>query len=61
MPSRRYLDKREEEAIVDHVLYLIQRRAPPRLLDVADMANILQEERGIAPVRRDWPNNFVKR
>ena len=61
MPSRRYLDEREEEAIVDHVLYLIQRGAPPRLLDVADMANILREERGMAPVGRDWPNNFVKR
>lgn len=61
MPSRRYLDKREEEAVVDHVLYLIQRGAPPRLSDVADMANILREERGMAPVGRDWPNNFVKR
>ncbi|KAJ8107759.1 hypothetical protein OPT61_g8642 [Boeremia exigua] len=61
MPSRRYLDEREEEAIVDHVLYLIQRGAAPRLSDVADMANILREERRIAPVRRDWPNNFVKR
>ena len=53
MPSRRYLDKREEEAIVNHVLYLIQRGAPPRLLDIADIANILREERRIAPIRQD--------
>jgi hypothetical protein len=61
MPSRRYLDEHAEEAIVDHVLHLIQRGEPPRLSDVADMANLLRAERGMAPVGRDWPNTFVKR
>jgi hypothetical protein len=55
------LDDNEEQVIVEHILYLDERGFPPRLSDVADMANILREERGMAPVGRNWPNNFVKR
>ena len=42
------LDKTEEEVIVQHILNLVERGFPPRLADVADMANSLRAERNLA-------------
>ena len=61
MANRRNLNKYEEEAIVDYVLNLIDRGSPPRLSDVAAMANLLREERGMPHVGQNWPKTFVNR
>jgi hypothetical protein len=47
--------------IVEHILYLVKRGFPPRLLAVADMANSLRAERGLGHVGLNWPSTFVKR
>jgi hypothetical protein len=47
--------------IVKHVLDLVARGFPPRLVDVADMANSLLAERNMGHVGKNWPNTFVKR
>ncbi|KNG45295.1 nucleoside-diphosphate-sugar epimerase [Stemphylium lycopersici] len=61
MPPLRSLDNNEEELIVEHILHHIKRGFPPRLADVADIANSLRQERGLGPVGRNWPSTFVKR
>jgi hypothetical protein len=47
--------------IIEHILYLVKRGFPPRLLAVADMANSLRAERGLGYISLNWPSTFVKR
>ena len=47
--------------IVDHILELVARGFPPRLADVATMANSLRAERNLGHVGVNWPSTFVKR
>ena len=61
MPNLRNLDQNEEKVVVEHVLNLVTRGFPPRLADVADMANSLRAERNLDPVGTRWPNMFIKR
>lgn len=61
MPNSRKLDKIEEEVIVKHILELVSRGFPPRLLAVADMANSLRSARNMDQVGSNWPSTFVKR
>ena len=46
MPVSRGLNNNEEQVIVKHILHLVKRGFPPRLLAVADIANSLRAERG---------------
>ena len=47
--------------VVEHILDLDSRGFPPRLADVADMANSLRAERNLGQVGQNWPSTFVKR
>jgi hypothetical protein len=47
--------------IVKHILYLVKRGFPPRLLAVANIANSLRVERGLGYVGLNWPSTFIKR
>jgi hypothetical protein len=47
--------------IVDHILELVARGFPPRLADVATMANSLRAKRNLGYVSVNWPSTFVKR
>ena len=47
--------------VVQHILNLNLRGFPPRLADVADMANSLRAERNLGQVGQNWPSTFVKR
>ena len=60
-PTTISLDKTKEEVIIQHILDLVERGFPPRLADVADMANSLRAERNLAQVGPRWPSTFVKR
>jgi hypothetical protein len=44
------LTKLEEDVVTKHVLNLIKRRFPPRLADVADIANSLRAKRNLGQV-----------
>ena len=55
------LTKLEEDVVVNHILDLDSRGFPPRLADVANMANSLRAERGLSQVGLNWPSTFVKR
>ena len=55
------LDKTEEEVIIQHILDLVERGFPPRLTDVAIMANSLRAGRNLGHVGLNWPSTFVKR
>jgi hypothetical protein len=55
------LTRIEENVVTEHVIDLIDRGVPPRLADVADMANCLRAERGLGQVGLNWPSTFVKR
>jgi hypothetical protein len=61
MADPRTLDNNEEQVIVKHILDLVARGFPPRLQDVADMANSLRAERGLGHVGLNWASTFVKR
>ena len=61
MANSRNITNAEEEAIVKYVLELVEHGHPPRLLDVANMANCLREERGLGPVGSNWASTFVSR
>jgi hypothetical protein len=50
MANSRNLTNDEEQVIVTHILELVARGESPRLAAVADMANSLRKERGLAPV-----------
>jgi hypothetical protein len=60
-PKSRNLTKFEEDVIVKHILELVTRGFPPRLADVANMANSLRAERDLDQVGQNWPSTFVKR
>ena len=47
--------------VVEHILELVTRGFPPRLADVASMANSLRAERNLDQVGQNWPSTFVKR
>ena len=55
------LTKLEEDVVVKHILDLDSRGFPPRLADVANMANSLRAERNLVQVGQNWPSTFVKR
>ena len=55
------LTKLEEDVVDEYIVYLIDRGFPPRLAEVADMANSLRAERGLGQVGLNWPSTFVKR
>jgi hypothetical protein len=55
------LTRIEENVVTEHVIDLIDRGVPPRLADVADMANCLRAERGLGQVGLNWHSAFVKR
>ena len=48
--NSRNLTNAEEEVIIKYVLKLVKHGYPPQLLDVANIANSLQEERGLGPI-----------
>ncbi|USP79293.1 putative transposase [Curvularia clavata] len=60
-PKTMNLTKLEEEVVVEHILDLGSRGFPPRLADVANMANSLRAERNLGQVGQNWPSTFVKR
>jgi hypothetical protein len=49
-PITMNLTKLKEDVVAEHVLDLIGRGFPPRLAEVADMANSLRAERGLGQV-----------
>ena len=55
------LTKLEEDVVAEHIIDLVDRGFPPRLAEVADMANSLRAERGLGQVSLNWPSTFVKR
>ena len=61
IPNSSKLTKLEEDVIVKHILELVTRGFPPRLADVANMANSLRAERNLDQVGQNWPSTFVKR
>jgi hypothetical protein len=60
-PNSSKLTKFEEDVIVKHIIKLVTRGFPPRLADVAIMANSLRAERNLDQVGQNWPSTFVKR
>jgi hypothetical protein len=48
MPNLSNLTKLEEDVVTKHIINLIKRRFPPRLAEVADIANSLRAERKLA-------------
>jgi hypothetical protein len=61
MANSRNLSNTEEQVIFEHILELVARGFPPRLADVATMANSLRAERNLGHVGLNWPSTFVKR
>jgi hypothetical protein len=61
MPNSRNLTTAGEKIIVTYILELVTRGESPRLAAVADMANSLRKERGLAPVGINWASTFVSR
>ena len=55
------LTKLEEDVVAKHIIDLVDRGFPPRLAEVADMANSLRAKRGLGYVGPNWPSKFVKR
>jgi hypothetical protein len=47
--------------VTKYIINLIKRGFPPRLAEVADIANSLRAERNIGYVSLNWPSTFVKR
>jgi hypothetical protein len=47
MPNSSNLTKLEEDVVAKHIIDLVERGFPPRLAEVADMANSLRAERNI--------------
>jgi hypothetical protein len=55
------LTKLEEDVVAEHIIDLVERGFPPRLAEVADIANSLRAERNMGYVGLNWPSTFVKR
>jgi hypothetical protein len=47
MPNSSNLTKLKEDVVAKHIINLIKRRFPPRLAEVANIANSLRVERNI--------------
>jgi hypothetical protein len=47
MPNLSNLTKLEEDVVAEHIINLVKRGFPPRLAEVADIANSLRVERNI--------------
>jgi hypothetical protein len=47
MPNLSNLTKLEEDVVAKHIINLVKRGFPPRLAEVADIANSLRIERNI--------------
>ena len=60
-PKTMNLTKVEEKVVIEHILDLDSRGFPPRLADVADMANSLRDERSMGHVGNNWPRTFFRR
>jgi hypothetical protein len=50
MPNSQNLTNAEEQVVVMYILELVARGESPQLAAVTNMANYLQEERGLAPI-----------
>jgi uncharacterized protein YoaH (UPF0181 family) len=61
MANSRNLSNTEEQVIVEHILKLVAWGFPPRLADVATMANSLRAKRNLGYIGLNWPSTFVKR
>jgi hypothetical protein len=61
MPNLSNLTKLKEDVVAKHIINLVKRRFPPRLAEVADIANSLRAERNIGYISLNWPSTFVKR
>ena len=60
-PNSRKFSELEELAIVRHILDLVSRGFPPRLIAVRQMADSLLAVRGAGKVGENWPSTFVHR
>ncbi len=60
-PNSQKMTPREETLIVQHILDLDSRGFPPRLAEIAEMADAILAEGNRKPVGKNWPANFVKR
>jgi hypothetical protein len=47
MPNSSNLTKLKEDVVAEHIINLVERRFPPRLAEVANIANSLRAERNI--------------
>jgi hypothetical protein len=61
MPNLSNLTKLEEDVVAEHIIDLVKRGFPSRLVEVADIANSLRAERNMGYVGLNWPSTFVKR
>jgi hypothetical protein len=61
MPNLSNLTKLKEDVVAKHIINLIKRGFPPRLAEVANIANSLRAERNIGYISLNWPSTFVKR
>jgi uncharacterized protein YoaH (UPF0181 family) len=59
--NSRNLTATKEQVIVEHILKLVARGFPLRLIAVANMANSLRAKRNLGYVGLNWPSTFVKR
>jgi hypothetical protein len=50
MPNLSNLTKLKEDVVAEHIINLIERGFPPRLAEVADIANSLRAERNMGYV-----------
>jgi hypothetical protein len=50
MPNLSNLTKLKEDVVAEHIINLVERGFPPRLAEVADIANSLRAERNISHV-----------
>ena len=55
------LTKLKEGVVAEYILDLNLRGFPPRLADVANMANSLRAKRNLGQVSQNQPSTFVKR
>jgi len=55
------LDIVEEEVLRKYIIDLDDRGMPPRVANVEDMANLLSQSRGGAPVGKHWVRRFIDR
>ena len=59
--GRQKLTKSEENAIIQYVLDLDERRFPPRIAGIKNMANFFLEKRDGGHVGGRWASRFIAR